>query len=443
MESLSELLRDKSLEFYTRYAYIRELAGSGFQRYATMIGYLTDHGEQHYRNLETNLSLLLPDEMKQHLAVEELFVLLCAVHFHDVGLLSEHYTDEPWTSVREDHVNRTYDYLHEFYEDWGLNRFEAYAIKNICLGHSGDTLYDLPEDSVIHRTLVRIQFLAALLRVADELDLDYTRVSPFILRLKQIPEESLKHWKKHEEIGGVLIDSKSWTIEVRAMPMSEEGRTIIESLVEQKLQSELEYVRPILEKHGLYYRQVTVKYESFGEKRSIGDHLVEKTAKRAEAAEGPKIAVGVQALSPSSPVKSESNVVQIFLCYARPDQRKVEKLYDRLSDSGFSPWMDKKDILPGEIWEATIQKAIRGSDFFLMCLSANSVNRRGQIQKEVKQALDIWKEKLDSDIYLIPVRLEDCVVPESLRRFQWVNLFEEDGWTLLVKAIQAGMERRM
>jgi len=129
-------------------------------------------------------------------------------------------------------------------------------------------------------------------------------------------------------------------------------------------------------------------------------------------------------------------MAQIFLCYARLDQQQVEGLYNRLSDSGFKPWMDKKDILPGEKWELAIQKAIRSSDFFLACLSANSVNRRGVIQKEIKEALDIWKEKLDSDIYLIPVRLEDCEVPESLRCFQWVNLFEEDGWERLVKAIQ-------
>lgn len=133
-------------------------------------------------------------------------------------------------------------------------------------------------------------------------------------------------------------------------------------------------------------------------------------------------------------------MTQIFLCYARLDKRKVEALYARLSDSGFKPWMDKRDILPGEIWEAAIQKAIRRSDFFLVCLSANSVNRRGQIQKEIREALDIWKEKLDSDIYLIPARLEDCEVPEDLRHFQWVNLFEKDGWTRLVKALQAGMK---
>jgi len=102
----------------------------------------------------------------------------------------------------------------------------------------------------------------------------------------------------------------------------------------------------------------------------------------------------------------------------------------------------KKDILPGEQWKSRIPQAIRCSDFFLVCLSANSVDKRGWIQKEIKEALDTWQEMLDSDIYLIPVRLEDCRVPEGLSAFQWVNLFEEDSWTRLMEAIRVGLERR-
>ncbi len=134
--------------------------------------------------------------------------------------------------------------------------------------------------------------------------------------------------------------------------------------------------------------------------------------------------------------------VQVFLSYARQDEEQVEKIYQALSDAGFKPWMDKKDILPGETWRSSIQRAIRRSDFFLTCLSANSVNKRSFLQKEIRHALDIWQEKLDSDIYLIPVRLGDCEVPESLCDFQWVDLFEEDGWAQLMNAIQVGMERR-
>jgi len=133
---------------------------------------------------------------------------------------------------------------------------------------------------------------------------------------------------------------------------------------------------------------------------------------------------------------------QIFLSYAREDEEEVEELYQKLSVAGFKPWMGKKDVVPGEKWPSAIRRAIRDSDFFLVCLSANSVKKRGWVQREMKQALDLWQEKLEDDIYLIPVRLEDCEAPESLREFQWVNLFEADGWAQLEKAIQVGVERR-
>jgi hypothetical protein len=135
-------------------------------------------------------------------------------------------------------------------------------------------------------------------------------------------------------------------------------------------------------------------------------------------------------------------LAQIFLSYAREDEEKAEKLYQQLSDAGFKSWMDTKDILPGERWELAIQEAIRCSDLFLVCLSKASVKKRGWFQKEIRKARDVSNGMLDSDIYLIPVRLEDCDMPESLRCFQWVNLFEEDGWERLVEAIQAGMDRR-
>ena len=61
---------------------------------------------------------------------------------------------------------------------------------------------------------------------------------------------------------------------------------------------------------------------------------------------------------------------RIFLCYARKNKAKVEKLYQKLSYAGFTPWMDTKDILPGMEWEKTLTKAIRESHFFIFCLRA-------------------------------------------------------------------------
>jgi tetratricopeptide (TPR) repeat protein len=98
--------------------------------------------------------------------------------------------------------------------------------------------------------------------------------------------------------------------------------------------------------------------------------------------------------------------------------------------------------LPGELWSNSIQIAIEESDFFLACISNHSIDKRGILQKEVKTALDDWEGMLEGDIYLIPVRLEDCSVPNRLDDFQWVDLFKEDGWFQLENAIRKGMDRR-
>jgi len=89
---------------------------------------------------------------------------------------------------------------------------------------------------------------------------------------------------------------------------------------------------------------------------------------------------------------------QIFFTYAREDTEAVEKVYRRLHDEGLKPWMDRKDILAGESWDSAIKRAIRRSDFVLIFLSKNSVNKRGFIQKEIRSGLEIWSEMLSDDI---------------------------------------------
>jgi hypothetical protein len=104
--------------------------------------------------------------------------------------------------------------------------------------------------------------------------------------------------------------------------------------------------------------------------------------------------------------------------------------------------MDKEDILPGEDWRNKIDEAIRRSDFFLAFLSKNSVSRRGIIQTEFRRAFERAKEMLESDIYLVAVRLEPCEVPDNFGNRQWVDLFEADGWNRLNKALKVGVQRR-
>jgi hypothetical protein len=131
----------------------------------------------------------------------------------------------------------------------------------------------------------------------------------------------------------------------------------------------------------------------------------------------------------------------IFLSYAREDGEQVAELYQQLTDAGFAPWMDTKDILPGQNWKYHTNKALKQSDLVIVCLSVVSVVKRSEIQKEIRIALDRLNEKLDSDIYIIPVRLDDCDVPESLSHIQWIDINADDGWDKLLTAIRSSLNQ--
>ncbi len=138
-------------------------------------------------------------------------------------------------------------------------------------------------------------------------------------------------------------------------------------------------------------------------------------------------------------------MAQIFISYAREDLKHAKELYQRLKDSGFNPWMDKVDLLPGKKWRPAIKKAIQNADFFILCLSTRSVKKRGFVQREIRTALDLWQEKLEDDIYLIPALIEPIEhseMPEEVGEFQWVELYEEDGWRQLSKALEFEAARR-
>ena len=76
------------------------------------------------------------------------------------------------------------------------------------------------------------------------------------------------------------------------------------------------------------------------------------------------------------------------------------------------------------------------SDVVIVYLSRSSVTKEGYVQKEIRQALDVADEKREESIVLIPLRLEECVVPERIRRRYWVGLFEERGYEEPLQALR-------
>ena len=128
--------------------------------------------------------------------------------------------------------------------------------------------------------------------------------------------------------------------------------------------------------------------------------------------------------------------LKVFLCHASGDKLPVRELYKRLVAEGVDAWLDQEKLLPGQDWRVEIPRAVREADVVVICLSNKSITKEGYVQKEIKFALDSAEEKPEGTIFLIPARLEDCAVPERLNRWQWVDLFEDNGFVKLLRSLK-------
>ncbi|MBK6792733.1 MAG: toll/interleukin-1 receptor domain-containing protein [Anaerolineales bacterium] len=132
--------------------------------------------------------------------------------------------------------------------------------------------------------------------------------------------------------------------------------------------------------------------------------------------------------------------LKVFLCHAHADRDPVRALWTRLTNDGVDAWLDKEKLLPGQDWELEIKKAVRETDLVIVCLS-KQFNQAGFRQKEVKLALDTAMEKSDGEIFIVPARLEECDTLESLRRWHWVDLFEDNGYKKLTQTLSLRAEK--
>jgi hypothetical protein len=137
-----------------------------------------------------------------------------------------------------------------------------------------------------------------------------------------------------------------------------------------------------------------------------------------------------------------SRRIRVFLAYADEDRALVKKLYAELQKAGFEPWMDQEKLVPGQNWPRAIERAIDLSDFFLGCFSKRSIAKRGHFQCELRYALDLAARVPLEDIFLVPLRLDDCEVPRQIAtKTQYVDLFPD--WSSGVAKLTNMMRRQV
>jgi len=135
--------------------------------------------------------------------------------------------------------------------------------------------------------------------------------------------------------------------------------------------------------------------------------------------------------------------LKVFISYAKEDRESAERYYEQLAKEGASPWVDFKHLLPGQNWEAEIDRAFSDANVVVLLLSKRSVTKRGFVQREANDAIDRLRYKQPTDIYVIPLLLEPCEVPTHIAsRLQYVDLNVPGAWDQVRAALRLASEQQ-
>ncbi len=125
-------------------------------------------------------------------------------------------------------------------------------------------------------------------------------------------------------------------------------------------------------------------------------------------------------------MEQESVPFEVFLSHNSKDKPAVETLARRLEDQAkLKPWLDKRNLVPGDPWQEAIEEALDQSRTCAVFLGASGFG--GWHHEEMRSAIDQRVSRRERKFRVIPVLLPGAVMPERsklpafLSRVTWVD----------------------
>lgn len=167
---------------------------------------LTNHGNDHIKTLINRASQFLDKNEFCILSPFEVYILLMAIHVHDVGNILGR-------KGHEINAKAIIDKLKPFglvgQDDWIWE-----YIYDIAKAHKGNQIQMLAYSDHLHEVEFRPQFLAAIVKFADELAENFARSSKINLDLENVPEENLLFHHYASCINSIIPDPNTREIKM-------------------------------------------------------------------------------------------------------------------------------------------------------------------------------------------------------------------------------------
>ncbi|RKM61272.1 hypothetical protein D6855_05105 [Butyrivibrio sp. CB08] len=239
-------------------------------RYRLLFPEYTDHSELHSLTVIDSCNRIIGRDQIDKLNADEIFVLLMACYLHDVGMgISEKDYDECKEKLGEkeyfdSHPGATKaDFVRTYHNDFSgyfidkyaevleiPTREHAFAIKQISRGHRKTDLLDENEYPSDYRlpngNTICLPYLAALIRLSDEIDVVATRNPLVLYDIDLLTDEvEIVENKKLNAIKNMAMTGNAFVLSYES-----DEKEIEEGLKEMtgKMQKTLDYCRAVVDK---------------------------------------------------------------------------------------------------------------------------------------------------------------------------------------------------
>lgn len=130
---------------------------------------------------------------------------------------------------------------------------------------------------------------------------------------------------------------------------------------------------------------------------------------------------------------SDNFSYDVFLSHNSKDKPSVRRLADRLKQAGLRVWFDEWCIRSGDIISLKVDEGLEQSRVLLLCVSPNAL-ASGWVALERSTA--VHRDPSNDGRRFIPVLLAECELPDTLRRYKYVD-FRGDGDVSLEELLTA------
>jgi len=138
----------------------------------------------------------------------------------------------------------------------------------------------------------------------------------------------------------------------------------------------------------------------------------------------------------SSHASLERPILTIFISHSNPDRFVVKDIKAQLQQRGFRPCLCEIDKSLGRDAGDEVKMAIRSSDIVLICLSKYAFSKAGEVDEQIKLALDVIHELPEGTSFVVSARLDECDLPEGLPKSGSFDLHKPWGFENMLSAMR-------